>query len=250
MSPVLPEVALIVVGDEILSGRRRDRHMEAVIERLGRRGLGLTWAHYAGDDRAGLAQLLRDTMGGEALVFCCGGIGATLDDVTRQAAADAANRPLQRHAQGEALLTARFGSDVSETRLRMIDFPRGASLIPNPVNGIPGFRLERHCFVPGFPKMAWPMIEWVLDGPFAEWARDPGVSRAVRVEARESDLVPVLERVGAHHPDIRLASLPETNASGSSVVELSVTGPADEVESAYASLSRALEAAAIPRAND
>ncbi len=250
MSTPPGEIGLIVVGDEILSGRRRDRHMAALLERLQARGLALTWAHYAGDDRRRLAALFADTMATEALVFCCGGIGATPDDVTREAAADAAARPIERHAEGEALLTARFGQDAGETRLRMVDFPAGARLIPNPVNNVPGFRLARHCFVPGFPDMAWPMMEWVLDGPFADWTREPAVSRSIRVRARESDLVPLLERIDADHPDIRLASLPEMHAGGDYVIELSVHGAPASVAAAHAALEAALAAWAIPRADE
>jgi len=250
MTDTQPEIGLIVVGDEILSGRRRDRHMAAVVERLQARGLALAWAHYAGDERQRLAGLLADTMAGEALVLCCGGIGATPDDVTREAAADAAGLPIERHREGEALLTQRFGQQASETRLRMVDFPAGAELIPNPVNNVPGFRLARHCFVPGFPDMAWPMIEWVLDGPFAGWTREGGTSRSIRVHARESDLVPLLERIGAAHPEIRLASLPEMRAAGDYVIELSIHGAQPEVEAAYAALEAALAAESIPRADD
>ncbi len=250
MTETLPEIGLIVVGDEILSGRRRDRHLAAVVERLQARGLGLTWAHYAGDDRPRLAGLLADTMASEALVLCWGGIGATPDDVTREAAADAAGRPIERHREGEALLAERFGQQASEARLRMVDFPAGAELIPNPVNNVPGFRLARHCFVPGFPDMAWPMIEWVLDGPFAAWTRAPGTGRSVRVKARESDLVPLLERIGTDHPDVRVASLPEMHAGGDYVIELSVHGAEPEVEAAYGALEAALAAESIPRADD
>ncbi len=234
------EIGLIIVGDEILSGRRRDRHLEAVIERLGARGLELTWAHYAGDDRRRLARLLAATMASPALVFCCGGIGATPDDVTRLAAADAAGVSLQRHREGARLLEQRFGADVAETRLRMVDFPAGASLIPNPVNRVPGFQWGRHCFVPGFPAMAWPMIEWVLDHRFAAWAGSGKIVRSLRVEARESDLVELLERLGQAHPDVRVSSLPEMRPDAGFVVELGVSGPPDAVEPAWQELGSEL----------
>jgi molybdopterin-biosynthesis enzyme MoeA-like protein len=242
------EVGLVVIGDEILSGRRRDRHLEAVITRLAARGLALTWAHYAGDDRRRLAGLLSQTMVGPALVFCCGGIGATPDDVTRFAAADAAGVGLQRHPEGVALLEQRFGAEIAETRLRMVDFPEGAALIPNPVNGVPGFQLDRHCFVPGFPDMAWPMIEWTLDHRFADWTGETMVSERIRVRARESDLVALLERLGAQYPEIRFSSLPEMHADGGFVVELGVRGHADQVEPARLALEAELTRAHIPRA--
>lgn len=248
MTAADPEIGLVVVGDEILAGRRQDRHMSAVIERLAARGLALTWARYVGDDRPRLASLLATTMATEALVFCCGGIGATPDDVTRQAAAEAAGRALARHPEGEAILAERFGDEATDARLRMVDFPAGATLIPNPVNRVPGFQLGRHCFVPGFPAMAWPMIEWVLDTQFAHWARAPVVSHAIRVHARESDLVDLLERLGAAHPGARFSSLPEMQAGGGYVVELGVHGPAAAVEPALAALEAELAAAGVARA--
>jgi len=241
------EIGLIVVGDEILSGRRPDAHLSAVIERLGARGLELAWARYIGDDRPRLAALLRETMASEALVFCCGGIGATPDDVTRQAAAEAAGVELARHPEGEAILRERFGGEAKDTRLRMVDFPAGATLIPNPVNRVPGFQLVRHCFVPGFPKMAWPMIEWVLDTHFAEWARDPAVTRAVRVDARESDLVDLLESLGEAHPAVRFSSLPEMRGGSGYVVELGVHGPAEAVAAAFTALQQGLDRGGIAR---
>jgi len=242
------EIGLIVVGDEILAGRRTDAHMAAVIERLNARGLALAWARYIGDDPHRLTALLRQTMAGKALVFCCGGIGATPDDVTRQAAAEAAGLALARHPEGEAILRERFGGEARDSRLRMVDFPAGATLIPNPVNRVPGFQLGRHCFVPGFPKMAWPMIEWVLDTQFAQWARDPAVNRAVRVTARESDLVELLETLGARHPRVRLSSLPEMRGPSGYVVELGVHGPAEPVEAAFADLQQGLDAGGVARA--
>ena len=247
MTPA-PEIGLIVVGDEILAGRRSDRHLSATVERLNARGLELTWARYVGDHRARLAAVLRETMAGEALVFCCGGIGATPDDVTRQAAADAAGLTLERHPEGAAILQERFGEDATDRRLRMVDFPAGAELIPNPVNRVPGFRLGRHCFVPGFPSMAWPMIEWVLDTRFAHWACAPAVSRNVRVDARESDLIELLEALGQAHPAVRFSSLPEMRQAGGYVVELGVHGPAECVEPAFAELERQLDDAGVARA--
>ncbi|MDZ7748147.1 MAG: molybdopterin-binding protein [Halofilum sp. (in: g-proteobacteria)] len=154
MTPEAPEIGLIVVGDEILAGRRQDRHLGAVIERLAARGLALTWARYIGDDHARLAGLLAETMASEALVFCCGGIGATPDDVTRQAAAAAAGRALARHPEGEAILVERFGDEATDSRLRMVDFPAGATLVPNPVNRVPGFQLGATASCPA--SRGWP----------------------------------------------------------------------------------------------
>lgn len=243
------ETGLIVVGDEILSGKRRDGHLAAVIERLHERGLGLDWCCIVGDDEARLTRTLAQTLATDAVVFCCGGIGATPDDVTRQAAARASGRPLARHPEGEAILRERFGAEVDDLRLRMIEFPEGAGLIPNPVNRVPGFRLGDHHFVPGFPKMAWPMIEWALDTLYADHARAPMASHAVRVIARESDLIPLLERLGPRHPEVRLSSLPDMSGERY-VVELGVQGPGAEAEAALAALKAGLDAAGIRREHD
>lgn len=241
------EIGLIIVGDEILAGRRRDGHLAAVIERLNERGLELSWCRIVGDDRPLLVRTLRETMATDAVVFCCGGIGATPDDVTRQTAAEAAGLPIERHPEGEAILRERFEPErLTEHRLRMVDFPAGAGLIPNPVNRVPGFRLGLHYFVPGFPNMAWPMIEWVLDEIHADLVRPSRVSHALHVHVAESDLVPLLERLGNDHPAVRFTSLPEATADGYRV-ELGVHGPAPEARAALEALQRALDEAGMQR---
>ncbi|HEX7382733.1 MAG TPA: competence/damage-inducible protein A, partial [Burkholderiaceae bacterium] len=163
---------LILVGDEILSGKRTDKHLPKVIELLGARGLALAWARLVGDERERITAVLRDAFAGADIVFCCGGIGATPDDHTRQAAAAALGVPLELHPQARELILQRaremaaqqgqpFDEDHPDTlrRLEMGRFPQGASLIANPFNKIPGFSVGEVHFVPGFPVMAHPMIE-------------------------------------------------------------------------------------------
>jgi len=206
----MPQFGLIVVGDEILSGKRKDKHFEKVVELLAARGLRLSWVHYVGDDREAQAALLRATFAADAAVFSCGGIGATPDDHTRQAAAAALDVPLQLHPQAAELIAeacARRGQpDMSrpdnQQRLKMGEFPRGARLVRNPFNQIPGFAVARHYFVPGFPVMAWPMIESILDEDFRfDFGSDRAVERSMLVfEAAESELVPSMEAVQARFP--------------------------------------------------
>ena len=171
---------LIIVGDEILSGKRQDKHLAKVIELLGARGLTLAWARYVGDDRTRITQALREAFAGGDVVFSCGGIGATPDDHTRQCAAAALGRPLELHPEARRLILERMqdvareqglpyepARDDNVHRLNMGVFPQGAGIIPNPYNKIPGFSVGHVHFVPGFPVMAWPMIEWVLDRRYA-----------------------------------------------------------------------------------
>src|SRR5699024_8898456 len=154
---------LLIIGDELLSGKRTDKHMPAVIERLDARGLELTWARMVGDDEQRLQANLIETMSGDDVVFSFGGIGPTPDDRTRQCAAAAAGVDMEVNAEGRALLLDRLGDRaLTRNRISMVEWPVGASVIPNPVNQVPGFSLGHHHFVPGFPNMAWPMVEWVL----------------------------------------------------------------------------------------
>jgi molybdopterin-biosynthesis enzyme MoeA-like protein len=109
-------IGLIIVGDEILSGKRQDKHLAKVIELLAARGLALSWARYAGDDRPRITQDLRDAFAGGDLVFCCGGIGATPDDHTRQCAAAARTwASFRRVRRSCPTLTTRYPASAAAT---------------------------------------------------------------------------------------------------------------------------------------
>ncbi|HLS54788.1 MAG TPA: molybdopterin-binding protein, partial [Zeimonas sp.] len=201
---------LIVVGDEILSGKRQDKHFARVVEMLGGRGLQLSWASYLGDDRERLtAELARSFASGDT-VFCCGGIGATPDDHTRQAAAAALGLELVLHPEAATLIAERTAEMAREgrgsadmslpenrQRLKMGEFPVGAEIVPNPFNRIPGFAIRNHFFVPGFPVMAWPMIESVLDSRFGHlFHRDQQLERSFLVFGlAESTATPLMEAI-------------------------------------------------------
>jgi len=203
---------IIVVGDEILNGRRRDRHFEALGGMLRERGFGVAWLRILPDDPAYLVTEFRRTMAEQVPVFCCGGIGATPDDHTRACAAEAAGVPLQRHAGAVAEIEARFGDEAYPNRVRMADLPAGSELIPNPYNRIPGFSIARHYFMPGFPDMAHPMAAWVLDTHYATGGA-PERQCAVRVRGvTESSLMDLMESLVAQYPDAKLFSLPRLGA--------------------------------------
>ncbi|SFF45256.1 Predicted nucleotide-utilizing enzyme [Fontimonas thermophila] len=206
-----PRIGLLVVGDEILSGKRQDRHFAKVIELLRARGLELAWARFVGDDEPEIADALVQARARGDIVLSCGGIGATPDDRTRQAAARAFGVPLARHTEAEALIVAQYGAAAHPHRVLMADFPRGAGLIPNPVNRVAGFFIEDCNFVPGFPEMAWPMLEWVLDTRYARLHRtQPPAEYRLRVlgTCGEADLLPLMEATLACHPQVKLSSLP------------------------------------------
>ncbi|MDD3610366.1 MAG: molybdopterin-binding protein [Halothiobacillaceae bacterium] len=235
-----PGFGAVVIGDEILSGRRQDRHVAAVIERLNARGLRLRWARLIGDDPALIEATLRETMQGPDAVFCFGGIGATPDDLTRECAARAAGVALTRHAEALALIEAQFGADAWPHRVLMADLPEGATLIPNPYNRVPGFALNRHFFMPGFPVMAHPMLDWVLASHFPE-ARDADYEEQALLipDVTESQLLDLMREITHDFPKLRLFSLPIIGENGRRL-ELGVKGPAPTVQQAMARIQTTL----------
>ena len=238
-----------IIGDEILVGKREDKHLSFLIAALAKRGLRLSWVQYLGDDPARLTAALRGSFASSDVVFSFGGIGATPDDHTRQCAAVALSVSLKLHPEAEREIRARFGGEATPQRLQMGEFPAGAEAIPNPVNRIPGFSLRDHHFVPGFPLMAWPMIEWVLDTKYKEFFnRDKWAESSILVfEAGESQLIPAMQAVEAGFNGIKVFSLPSMGADGSRIhVELGVRGAPAQVEPAMQELRRLVRAAGFP----
>ena len=238
-----------IIGDELLVGKREDKHLPFLIGALAKRGLRLAWAQYLGDEPERLTAALRRSYASRDVVFSFGGIGATPDDHTRQCAAAALNVELRIHPDAEREIRARFGGEVTPQRLQMGEFPAGSSIIPNPVNRIPGFSLREHHFVPGFPQMAWPMVDWVLDTKYEKlFNRDKWAEKSILVfEAGESQLIPAMKEVEAGFKGIKVFSLPSMAQDGSRIhVELGVRGAPAQVEPAMAELRRLVESAGFP----
>ena len=230
-----------VIGDEILVGKRQDKHLAFLIGALASRGLRLAWCEYLGDDPQRLTGELRRRFAGDAIVFSFGGIGATPDDHTRACAAAAAGVDLVLHPEAEAEIRGRFGADTTPNRLKMGEFPRGASTIPNDYNRIRGFSLGEHHFVPGFPVMAWPMVEWVLDQRYAHlFHRQVEAEASITVyDSAESTLTPLMEAVEANYPGLKVFSLPSVGEEGRRRhIELGVRGSPEEVPGALEELKR------------
>jgi len=239
----------IIIGDEILSGKRKDGHLAKTIETLGARGIQLGWAHYLGDDPDLITATLKRTFAREGVVFSFGGIGATPDDHTRQCAADAAGVSLKLHPQAEAEIRARFVNDpkgVTPQRLAMGEFPEGAGIIPNPYNRIPGFSYRTHYFLPGFPEMAWPMMAWVLDTLYAHLFAPGSIAESSIIvrEAGESQLIELMRDCQARYPLIKVFSLPRVQPER--FIELGVRGNPGEVPPAIAVLKQGVSALGFP----
>ena len=255
---VEPAFGVVIVGDEILSGKRADKHLPKVIELLTVRGLQLAWAEYVGDSPDRITQVLARAFASGDVVFSCGGIGATPDDHTRQCAARALGRELVLHPQAEVLIRERM-QDVSREqgmpyepdrpdnihRLNMGMFPAGADIIANPYNKIPGFTVGTVHFVPGFPVMAWPMVEQVLDSRYPHlFRRGAYVEKSVIVfGSMEAALTPLMEQVEREHAGVKVFSLPSVDhPQYGRHIDLGVKGPPVLVDGAYATLRDGLAA--------
>ncbi|MGH6637464.1 MAG: competence/damage-inducible protein A [Polaromonas sp.] len=255
---------LVIVGDEILSGKRADKHLPKVIELLGARGLQLAYADYVGDDPARITATLARAFAAAResgdVVFSCGGIGATPDDHTRQCAAQALGVALALHPEARALILERMQDVAKEQgvayqpdrhdnvhRLNMGVFPLGAQIIPNPYNKIPGFSCQAadgvgagavH-FVPGFPVMAWPMIEWVLDNRYAHLHQKSAYTEksVIVFGSMEAMLTPLMLAIEAAHADVKVFSLPSVDhPEYGRHIELGVKGAPDAVSQAFPAL--------------
>lgn len=254
-SGVPRQIRLIVIGDEILSGRRQDKHMPKLIELLAQRGLQLARAEFISDEQDDIAATLEQSFATDDIVFLCGGIGATPDDRTRQAAAQALRVGLRLHPEAERLIaercadSARAGNgsaDMSipenQQRLQMGYFPEGAEVVPNPYNKIPGFFIKDHTFMPGFPVIAWPMMEWTLDTRYRHLHHQSN-----RVEHSflafnlpESRITPALEQLERQWPGVKAFSLPSMG-SGRTHIDLGVKGDPQSAAQALAYLRAEVE---------
>ena len=239
----------VIIGDEILSGKRKDGHLARTIETLGARGLQLSWVHYLGDDPDLITATFRRTFAGDDVVFSFGGIGATPDDHTRAAAARAAGVSLKLHPDAEAEIRSRFGNDpkgATPQRLMMGEFPDGSAIIPNPYNRIPGFSYQRHYFLPGFPEMAWPMMVWVLDTHYAHLNAPGSIAESSIIvrEAGESHLIDLMNETQKRYSGVKVFSLPKVQPER--YIELGVRGVPGEVATAIAALKQGVSELGFP----
>jgi len=237
----------IIIGDEIMRGKRQDKHFGRAVEVMAARGLHLDWVEYLGDDRARLTGALQRTMASGDVVFSFGGIGVTPDDHTRQAVAAAAGVALVLHPEAEREIRARMAEmnqEATPARLELGTFPAGSHIIPNPFNRIPGFSFAHHHFFPGFPQMAWPMLEWVLDTHYrAHFHRVAEAEFSLIVwEGLESQLLDLMRSIEAEFAGVTVFSLPSLGSETMRRhIELGVRGAPALAESAFAAMRAELE---------
>ncbi len=252
-----PQFGLIIIGDEILSGKRADKHLPKTIELLHARGLQLAWAEYVGDSPERIEAALARAFASGDVVFSTGGIGATPDDHTRQCAAAALGVELALHPEAADLIRERMQDIAKEQgtayepdrpdnlhRLNMGVFPVGANIIPNPYNKIAGFSVGCVHFVPGFPVMAWPMMEWVLDTVYPHrHQKSAWIEKSVIVfGAMEATLTPLMEEIEREYAGAKVFSLPSVDhPQHGRHIELGVKGAPELIERAYPALLKGLQ---------
>jgi molybdopterin-biosynthesis enzyme MoeA-like protein len=254
---------LIVIGDEILSGRRQDKHLNKFIELLNERGLSLSWAKYVADDPEQITATLKDSFASGDVVFSTGGIGATPDDHTRLCAAMALGTELSLHPRAKELIAGRIQvmadgdpskadlhSPENQHRFRMGEFPLGSEIIPNPYNQIPGFSILEHYFFPGFPVMAAPMMAWCLDTHYQNLFHQENWAEQSFIVPKgiESVLTPLMERIEISFPGVKVFSLPSVGdptkggVYAERHIELGIKGNANLLESAWKALRAGTQA--------
>jgi molybdopterin-biosynthesis enzyme MoeA-like protein len=234
---------LIIIGSEILDGRVQDKHFENIRKLLQAHHHAFRYSMVLVDDPSLILEKLKWAMARSEPFFCCGGIGSTPDDYTRQCAAEAAGLPLELHPQGIEILKNRPGFPLTPARMKMVEFPKGADLIPNPINQIPGFTIVNGHFLPGFPSMAEPMTAWVLATLYEEG--DLKVSRTLILPgAREGDLVPLMEAFTQSHPELVFSSLPKF-VEGGTEVRIGLSGAVEAVEKGFKDLVKELRASGV-----
>lgn len=201
-----PTAAVIIIGNEILSGRTRDANLSYLGKRCDELGIHLREARVIPDEEAvivGTVNLLRASTN---YVFTTGGIGPTHDDITAAAIARAFGVELERNAEAVAMLINYYPPGmVNEARLKMADIPRGAALIPNPVSGAPGIHIGNVFVLPGVPSILQAMFEGITDRLIGG---APMLTLSIRTNLAEGAFAADLGRIQTQCPQVSIGSYP------------------------------------------
>ncbi|MEL6258243.1 MAG: molybdopterin-binding protein [Pseudomonadota bacterium] len=207
--------AVVLIGDELLSGRTRDINLQQIADFLQPMGIQVREARIVGDEQDDIVEAVNTLRARNDYVFTTGGIGPTHDDITADAIGAAFNRPVSEHPGALAILEARYrenGTEVTPDRRRMARTPEGAELIDNPASGAPGFRVENVFVLAGVPSICRAMLEGV--GPHLKTG---AVVHTVTVRGRglrEGDIAAALRALAEAHPMLSLGSYPWFNSQG------------------------------------
>jgi|SRR5579871_2307797 len=201
-----PTAAVLVIGDEILSGRTQDTNLATIARFLAPFGIDLAEARFVPDLEAEIVAAVNALRARYAYVFTTGGIGPTHDDITADAIGAAFGVPVEHHPEAMALLAARYQpGDFNERRQRMARFPKGGTLIKNPVSVAPGFQIGNVFVLAGVPKIMQAMLEDVAP----RLTRSvPVTTRSITVALAEGTIAEPLAAIQAAHPAVSIGSYP------------------------------------------
>ena len=203
-----PKAAMLVIGDEILSGRTRDSNMHYLAKELTRAGIDLTEVRVVSDDAEAIIKAVKALSAKYDAVFTSGGIGPTHDDITAECVARAFDTPISVRADARALLETHYertGAELNEARLRMARIPDGATLIDNPVSTAPGFTISNVHVMAGVPAVFEAMVASVL--PKLTGGK-PLLSQSLRIERGEGEIAGPLAELASDFPDLSIGSYP------------------------------------------
>lgn len=216
--PPSPTAAIVIIGDEILSGRTKDANLPWLAERLGSLGIPVVEARVVSDRTEAIVDAVNTLRGEHTYVFTSGGIGPTHDDITTEAVAAAFGVPVVRSPEAQALLEGHYEpGKLNAARLRMADVPEGACLVENPVSKAPGYRMDNVFVFAGIPRILQAMFDGIAP---TLTGGAPLQTRAVSCAVGEGDLSAGLGAIQADFPDLSLGSYPFVRGGrfGSSVV--------------------------------
>ncbi len=198
--------AVLIIGNEILSGRTTDANLPYLAKALNAVGVRVMEARVIADDETAIISAVNACRTAYDHVFTTGGIGPTHDDITAAAIAAAFGLPVVRDPRATDLLTRHYAAaELSEARLKMADIPRGATLIENPVSAAPGFRVDNVWVLPGVPRIMQAMVDGLVTGLRGG---DPVLSRTISAFTTESGIAFALGEVQRQHPATEIGSYP------------------------------------------
>ena len=200
--------AVLVIGDEILSGRTKDKNIGYIADYLTAIGIDLKEVRVVSDDAAAIVDALDGLRAKYTYVFTTGGIGPTHDDITAECVATAFGVPIEYHPEAVAIMQARIartGGVMNEARMRMTRVPLGGELVLNKISGAPGFWIGNVIVMAGIPSVMQAMLDYVTP-KLKTGARM--LSETVRADCREGDLGTALGEVAKNNPDVTIGSYP------------------------------------------
>ncbi|MBV7394442.1 competence/damage-inducible protein A [Mameliella sediminis] len=203
-----PTAAMLVIGDEILSGRTRDANMHYLAQEITKHGIDLREVRIVSDDRDAIIAAINALRAGHDHVVTSGGIGPTHDDITAPCVAEAFGVEISVRDDARAILQARYdamGTELNEARLRMARIPDGATLIENPVSGAPGFSLGNVHVMAGVPSVFQAMVAGVLP---KMTGGQPLLSQNLRIDRGEGDIAGPLSALADRYPELSIGSYP------------------------------------------